>query len=1445
MKTQLSKASFTPSKRYSSVYQQQGRPLTDADWNELSDIVKERLNDVLRDIIGNGTPQNRGIVTDDGTKLKWGYVYVDGIVAQVRPTPNVVTEELEYDKQADFPNPPNLPAGDYQLYLDVWDRTIISLEDEQLRDPGLHGADTCTRTQTMAQVKWAPLNTGDDPNPENPEQNPPKGTALLTLELRSGSTDPDPCDPCADEVSLQDKVGNYLFRVEVHDVKYDNNGAPAKVTLKWSSENGAEQYEINNEPLGFSSEGWVYDFFHGEAEQFASEKHLGFHLSNDPGWTPARSELTDGYPDTAPSGYSFVRRWDGYCVLELDGTDWKLTSDADGVLGSDRGVALSTTTSSTAHGHVVEGSTVVINLDAIILSLDLGNKKLLAGDFWYVPVRETVHAAGDVLLNQVESNGIIHHYMTLATIEGGTITGYSGEQCKRLEFPPLTDLRADAVCFDNDNCEMPSVNTVQQALDHLCQEKDLSWHHKHLHGWGIVCGLIVECGPDTLINDDTETEHREVTVGAGAALDCNGNIIEIKQPHTFDFIASIDQTQEEGNATLLDDNGNGSVCMSVALDSEGNPTYNLEPYDKADSSWQSLLDGTLLMDFFDDCVLDLIESLREEINLSASEAAAEEAKTGELVGFQRRRMTALLNLIIQFINQDNGSYVFLSEKEHKILEEFYLRLRELLQSKTFCAMSKGDDFPKYPFPDTNMTTLFGKGSHTNLVVHSPSERAYSFAGTDNTINVYDLSSEELINVVEMPAGEGAEVQSVAVSQAGDQIYAVATARGVDTVFGVADISGDEYQWRKVTVLCGLVITKLIASESDPELLYAIGKGTGLYFLRPQILLEETKPEPKPVYSFNAVGHLVIDENTQRAFATANDAEASNEVYNQVVFLNIAKIPNESADTRPPTAVLNLINPTNGEILTGEDDIALGELEASSSRMGRLYVITNDSSNQTLKHLMTYDVNQAMEGGKGKPLATLDLENTTIRLAFHQPTRELLMSMEDGYRVQRVSGDGNTVINFRIPVQISPIAISSDLKNNQVYVLNFVSNTISRVPGKELDVNEQFLDTLAGYRQEILLAFYALLGSLIQYLKDCFCHHLLVKCPTCEDEDKIYLACVEVKAHQVYNVCNFSKRKYVKSFPTVGYWLSLIPIVPMLKWSVEKACCSVLPDLFERYREKVIPPQKAVATSSVVGYNNTIKSERMRSGLQTYQRTDFRAVYRDQTKNFGVYRELSLDSAINRAKTSSIKEAGISKSILVGSSVPEAQAHLKKSGVNVKKVLAYDPNKAAGNLIDYGRTPLRVPQGAEVTLYEKDGKVMFYTMTAETEATIATDDIKAEITALQQEKTTVQADLKILKEEITAVQKQREAIGDIAALREQLTELATMHNDIKLAIAKDRPVKDITGVTPEIDTQLRELGIRSVAELAEVDSKKLTATGVIKPKIANRIITEAKKRLEVR
>ncbi len=312
MKTQLSKA-IRSEPPYSGVYQQQGRMLTDADWNELTEIVKTRLDSALRDVIGSGTPDRAGAVRASAPDtLVWGNLYVNGIPARLRPRDGDADAAFDYAEQRDYPSPSPLPLPPYALYVDVWERAVNALEDSSLRDVALHGADTTTRTETMAQVKWAPV--GFDA--EDATVNPTRGSALLTLQLRAGIAERDPCDPCADEIALSDAVGNYLFRVEVHDVDYAADGLPTRVVLKWSRENGGEIAYVGAEPPGVIADRWAYEFHHGAEEGATTEKHLGYlPPATLAGFSPARGEVTLGYPPSPPTGFSLVRRWDGFCVL--------------------------------------------------------------------------------------------------------------------------------------------------------------------------------------------------------------------------------------------------------------------------------------------------------------------------------------------------------------------------------------------------------------------------------------------------------------------------------------------------------------------------------------------------------------------------------------------------------------------------------------------------------------------------------------------------------------------------------------------------------------------------------------------------------------------------------------------------------------------------------------------------------------------------------------------------------------------------------------------------------------------------------------------------------------------------------------------------------------------------------------------------------------------------
>ena len=459
MKTQISRNSFRPAKRYAGVYQQQGRMLTDADWNELVDLLKGHLAEALKDVVGTGSPRTGKVTITGERQIQPGDLYVDGFRAELPGT-----DPMDASNQPDFPGSPNLPeAGPYIVYADVWERSLTTLEDPALRDAGLNGADTCTRAQTMLQVKVCPA----DVDPEN--DIPQKGDAALTLTLHGNLDSGDACDPCAGQVEDGGgSIGNYLFRVEVHEVE-GSADEPTLLKLKWSSENGTEQYAAQSEaqmPPGFVVSGrYSYEFFN-----LISEKHAGVHLK--PGFNPTWGILKTAYeiPDGESDPKDFVRRWDGYCELTYDGSVWSL------VEGFDKGVSLSTEVDDTTPGHVSLDPALTINLEALKLDLELKDKKFVAGDYWLSSVREAEHGPGSLVLVGGPPEGIVHHYLRLARVAAdGSVEPYNDNADERRKsFPPLTDLWASDVDYKTD-CDKEDglfhnfVGTVKEALDKICE----------------------------------------------------------------------------------------------------------------------------------------------------------------------------------------------------------------------------------------------------------------------------------------------------------------------------------------------------------------------------------------------------------------------------------------------------------------------------------------------------------------------------------------------------------------------------------------------------------------------------------------------------------------------------------------------------------------------------------------------------------------------------------------------------------------------------------------------------------------------------------------------------------------------------------------------------------------------------------------------------------------
>ena len=1470
MKTQISRASFSAANNYSGVFQQMGRMITDADWNELSELVQFQIMDALQDVIGSGTPRERGMVktiAPNNYQLHWGHLYVDGIHARALPNEKSANPQFIFSKQADFPAAPTLPAGEYRLYADVWERSVTALEDENLLDPGLKGADTCTRTQTMAQIKACATSISINDIQHNAAINPAIGNIPVSLSLRAGKTVKDPCDPCADELALQDEVGNYLFRIEVHHVQWTNDAVPqiSGITFKWSSENGAEQYVDGEYPPGFASSQWCYEFFSGvsndPALHMTSEKHLGHHLSS--GFAPVRGELFDGYPSSKPANLPLVRRWDGFVQLQNTAGVWSV------VAGADRGRELSNSYSDSDHGFIDLTSPLVINLNETVLSIDLANPLALAGDFWQAPVRQVIHSAGSVLLDKALPNGILHHYFVLGRAQiaaDGSLSNFIPERsdCTPFEFPPLTDISAKDVCYDNTDCDGPNVRTVQEALDYLCQQRNLKWHNKHLHGMGVVCGLKVQCAPAELNEDGSLLPREKVTVTTGYALGCEGDDLVLDLPENVDVIAAIKKIEEETGESLLDAEGNATVCIYIDIgEAGGDPVLKIESYDEKVHK-DNILDGTIWMDFYQTCIKDLIEDIKDELDdLNINEISEEETINGELVSIRRKKFTTLLNLIVYFFYKPHGAYVFTSRKEHIILRDFYLRLREILQSKTFCGMLKGQEFPDYPFPETAMTTYFGRDHHQQVIVHPNEEFVLTYGGTDTSLNIFEVQSETLIAASHVPSAQGGETTAVTFSNNGELIYAAVDINGMDSILSRGRFEAGKIVWEASAVLCSVRVADLRFMPKHESLLFIVGIGDGLYVVDTSKLFTEEKIIPAPSYSFNAVGHVAYDPAQERLFATAANPNAGETtIYDRVVIIPLSEAIGNMGKT-PIVIAGNMLSAATGASVTGRDGIAISP--ANPNHGTDLYVVVNGSNNN--KELRLYAISHGSFSGVA-PQVYAQLPNTEITLAYHVKLNRLVVALQDEFRLQLFEQTRLEV--ERIPVQIMPTALAVSPEQGSVYALNFASNTLSAIPQDELNVNQAFNDALAKYRWEVLLAFVALVGNLLQSLKDCFCHLLLMNCPDCDEKDKVWLATITVKDNEVYKICNIGKRKDVWTFPKFEYWLSLVPILPVLKMGVSKFCCAIFPNIFNRYTEKY---EKSTSEYAAV------KGETYKQSVQQVKRTDTKVLWRENTQALAAPLALVRDKFLfNQRKT--IVD-GVDKQQLRNMETQVAVQQMEQKGLQVE-VKEYRGEQAGVVLEQYQQTPKIIPQNSKVTVYQQNGRVLFYAAETKQESILKLDDSKLaefesrkqslenmqsveesiarvearkqslnetselqnQLKSLQEEKSKTLEDVAALSAQLNLLRSERaKAQQELVAMQSGMAEISTNLKSLQLEVTKVRPVKELTSVDDKTREILRTEGVLTVNDLANIDSAKLVERGVDAQKVLV-MVQEAQNKLKL-
>ncbi|MDO6416126.1 DUF6519 domain-containing protein [Sphingomonas sp. BIUV-7] len=182
---------FDPRQAYTSVRLQQGRVLTDLDWNERERIAADERLRLLADLICGGGSTNDGfrllgaepatarVPTGDdsltnratydvrlggGTFLLGGHLHSwPGLLADGTAPQSFLQQDdwlqLTGTDAAELPTVPEAPRTDL-VYLSAFEHSVRAVEDRELRERALGGPDTSTRLKAMRRVVVLP-NAGD------------------------------------------------------------------------------------------------------------------------------------------------------------------------------------------------------------------------------------------------------------------------------------------------------------------------------------------------------------------------------------------------------------------------------------------------------------------------------------------------------------------------------------------------------------------------------------------------------------------------------------------------------------------------------------------------------------------------------------------------------------------------------------------------------------------------------------------------------------------------------------------------------------------------------------------------------------------------------------------------------------------------------------------------------------------------------------------------------------------------------------------------------------------------------------------------------------------------------------------------------------------------------------------------------------------------------------
>ena len=403
------------------------KELKDVSKSKLKEIRDARLKEVWENRLKEALESKKKYVLE----VTKGRYYVDGILCE-NSKDVLITNQPDLPGQTD----PAAPGkGFYLAYLDVWQRHITALEDEEIREVALGGPDTTTRTKTIWQVKsihaikeFKPLPLCSDPIFKfawDAIAAPSSGQLTASVE----TSKEDPTKPCIVPARAGYRgLENQLYRVEVHT---DDSG---KETFKWSRENGSVVFPIKFDKIESGKS-------HITLNQLGKDKVLALHADD---WVEVLGDTTELNCKPGTMAKVLPESDIDKGVIVLDGDISKHKDEAN--LKLRRWDHKATDKISLTNGAIPieEGKTVLLeNGVQVEFEKLIGGSTYHTGDYWLIPART---ATRDIEWPREGSNaisqlplGIHHHFCRLAVLSYDGTAWTRIHDCRRL-FPPLNEM---------------------------------------------------------------------------------------------------------------------------------------------------------------------------------------------------------------------------------------------------------------------------------------------------------------------------------------------------------------------------------------------------------------------------------------------------------------------------------------------------------------------------------------------------------------------------------------------------------------------------------------------------------------------------------------------------------------------------------------------------------------------------------------------------------------------------------------------------------------------------------------------------------------------------------------------------------------------------------------------------------------------------------------------